>query len=179
MDCAPMEIHLRNDTRIYPLHMSTARKIPLHFEDAADEFLKELISDGVIESVDLPKQWCSPAHCSFKILFRGTNGGGDFTECCKNFHMCSQGCHISNRDKSGDLHICFIAGPKSWRMGSKSSKASSSSEGTQVTYQGSTEERGGFQVLELHSPSVGAGMLTLFVMVVIVVALWFLYRHCA
>ena len=62
MDCAPMEIHLRDDTKIYPLHVSTARKIPLHFEDAADEFLKELIRDGVIESVDRPTQWCSPGH---------------------------------------------------------------------------------------------------------------------
>ena len=63
-------------------------------------------------------------------------------------------------------------------MGSKSSKPPPSSESTVNTYQGSTEERGGFHIFELHSPSMGAGMLAFLVVVAVVLALCFMCKRC-
>ena len=63
MDCTPMKIHLRRDDPDYkPMRISTARKVPLHFQEEADKTLQWFLDSGVIERVPTTEQveWCSP-----------------------------------------------------------------------------------------------------------------------
>ena len=63
MDCTAMKIHLRRDDPDYkPVRVSTARKVPLHFQEEADKTLQWFLDSGVIERVPTTEQveWCSP-----------------------------------------------------------------------------------------------------------------------
>ena len=59
----PMEVHLRRDDPAYkPIHVTSARKVPLHFQTEADKTLKLFLDSGVIEKVPTTEhiEWCSP-----------------------------------------------------------------------------------------------------------------------
>ena len=59
----PMNISLRRkDPNYRPLQVTTARKIPLHFQAEADKTLNWFIKSGVIEKVPTNEttEWCSP-----------------------------------------------------------------------------------------------------------------------
>ena len=59
----PMEIHLNKDDPSYkPIHVTTARKVPLHFQAEADKTLTLFLESGVIERVPTTEhvEWCSP-----------------------------------------------------------------------------------------------------------------------
>ena len=62
MSGPPMKIHLRKDVKIRPMKMTSARKIPLHMQKAADEAVQALLKAGVIEPVKEPSEWVSPGH---------------------------------------------------------------------------------------------------------------------
>ena len=60
MKTDPLHIYLKeSDER--PLRISTARQIPKHFQAAAERCIRDLLDKGVIEKVDYPTGWCSPA----------------------------------------------------------------------------------------------------------------------
>ena len=64
MRVPPMEINVDFNNPLYrPLRCMTARKTPLHFEEAADELLQYLIANGIIVRADPNKTyaWVSPA----------------------------------------------------------------------------------------------------------------------
>ena len=63
MNCTPMKIHLRRSDPDYrPVRVTTARKVPLHFQAEAEKTLQWFIDSGVIERVPTTEQveWCSP-----------------------------------------------------------------------------------------------------------------------
>ena len=55
-----MKIFLK-DGQIIPRHVITAKQIPLHWQDKAKETIDQLLKDGIIEKVDTPTTWISPA----------------------------------------------------------------------------------------------------------------------
>ena len=55
-----MHIYLK-ETDERPLHISTARQIPKHFQTAAEHCIRDLFDKGVSEKGDYPTGWCSPA----------------------------------------------------------------------------------------------------------------------
>ena len=56
-----MDIHLNDRHDIPPTKVTTARPIPLHFQKEADEIVNKALREGIIEKVDRPTTWCSPA----------------------------------------------------------------------------------------------------------------------
>ena len=60
--CEPMKISLDENLEIVPLKVWQARPVPLHHVDSAKRLIKELVDTGVIEPVDWPTAWVSPAH---------------------------------------------------------------------------------------------------------------------
>ena len=60
MKTDPMHIYLK-ETDERPLRISTARQIPKHFQAAAERCIRDLLDKGVIEKVNYPTGWCSPA----------------------------------------------------------------------------------------------------------------------
>ena len=56
----PMHIYLQGDIR--PRRVYTARQVPVHFKDAADKLVKELLEAGVLLPVSEPTAWVSPGH---------------------------------------------------------------------------------------------------------------------
>ena len=58
MNCPLMKIHLHKDMPAVLLHMSTARKFPMHYEDSSDKVLNELVNEQVIEPAGGPTEWC-------------------------------------------------------------------------------------------------------------------------
>lgn len=60
MTTEPMHIYLKEMDEC-PLQISTARQIPNHFQPAAERCIHDLLDKGVIEKVDFPTGWCSPA----------------------------------------------------------------------------------------------------------------------
>ena len=50
---------MNNDAR--PIHVTTARKVPIRFQEEANKTIKELLDKGVITPVTTPTLWCSPA----------------------------------------------------------------------------------------------------------------------
>ena len=62
MTGAPMHVHLRKDDPLYhPTRCLTARLIPTHYKEAAAETIELFIRSGVIEKVEGPTDWISPA----------------------------------------------------------------------------------------------------------------------
>jgi hypothetical protein len=57
----PMRIYL-NDKPVKPMKVYTARQVPVHFKEAADDLERELLQAGVIVPVIEPTDWVSPAH---------------------------------------------------------------------------------------------------------------------
>ena len=57
-----MIIKLRSDTKITPRRCLTARQVPVHYKEAADELINQLLEQGVISRVETPTEWVSPAH---------------------------------------------------------------------------------------------------------------------
>ena len=55
-----MHIYLK-ETDERPMRISTARQISKHFQAAAERCNRDLLDKGVIEKVDNPTGWCSPA----------------------------------------------------------------------------------------------------------------------
>ena len=59
MRCLPMSISLQDDAT--PTCVTTARRVPKHYEPESKKTVAELIDRGVITPVDEPTTWCSPA----------------------------------------------------------------------------------------------------------------------
>jgi hypothetical protein len=61
MKGSPMTIHINRKIEGYkPLKLCTARKVPTHFQKAADRTLKWFLDSGVLTPVSEPTEWCSP-----------------------------------------------------------------------------------------------------------------------
>ena len=58
----PMSIQLKKDVHVKALKVLTARCVPVHFKEAYDKLLRELLQDKVIVPVTEPTEWVSPAH---------------------------------------------------------------------------------------------------------------------
>jgi len=76
-----MHIHLQDERNIKPRKILTARQIPLHWQDEAEEVIKAALSNGIITPVTDPTDWISPA---FFVPKEGGKGGlrlvTDYTE---------------------------------------------------------------------------------------------------
>jgi hypothetical protein len=57
MNGPPMKIQLRTDTPIKPKKVLTARPIPLHVEEAANELVQKSLEYGIIRRVEEPTDW--------------------------------------------------------------------------------------------------------------------------
>ena len=57
----PMRIHMVENTKIKPTRVLTARKVPIHLEEAAKDEIDKYLKEGIIEKVDHPTDWISPA----------------------------------------------------------------------------------------------------------------------
>ena len=73
-----MDIHLNDRMDILPMKLTTARPIPLHFQEEANQIVIKALAESIIEQVMQPTTWCSPA------FFIQKPGGGlhlvtDFT----------------------------------------------------------------------------------------------------
>jgi hypothetical protein len=58
MDCAPFQIHLKDDAK--PHAISVARNVPIAYRDALKRELLRMESMGIISRYDEPSAWCSP-----------------------------------------------------------------------------------------------------------------------
>ena len=59
MNCDLMSIQLQVDA--IPVCVTTARRVPKHFESESKKTIAELIECQIITPVDEPTTWCSPA----------------------------------------------------------------------------------------------------------------------
>ena len=59
MKCNPMTISLQEDAIL--TCVTTARRLPKHYEPESKKTIAELIDRKVITPVDEPTTWCSPA----------------------------------------------------------------------------------------------------------------------
>ena len=59
MRCNPMSISLENDA--VPIGVTTARRVPKHYEPESKKTIAELIERKGIAPVNEPTTWCSPA----------------------------------------------------------------------------------------------------------------------
>ena len=59
MATAPMSIKLTDGAK--PRKVTTARQVPLRFQDEAVKTVKDLVEKGVIKRVSVPTDWTSPA----------------------------------------------------------------------------------------------------------------------
>ena len=73
-----MKIHLRPGP-VTPKRVLTARQIPLHLREKAEELIQNAIEDGVIVPVNEPSEWISPAHFVPKPHGRGVRMVTDYT----------------------------------------------------------------------------------------------------
>jgi hypothetical protein len=73
----PMKICLAGDVK--PTRVLTARQIPIHLQQAAQETLRKIIDSGVIVPVTEPTEWISPAFFVEKPNGRGARMVCDFT----------------------------------------------------------------------------------------------------
>ena len=61
LDTPPMKIQL-NDEPVKPLRIVTARQIPLHLQEQANQKIKDLLEAGIIRPVTESTEWISPGH---------------------------------------------------------------------------------------------------------------------
>ena len=61
MSGAPAEITFKEGVSIKPLHINIARPLPIHMKREADMTLNKYIKEGIIEPVNYPTTWLSPA----------------------------------------------------------------------------------------------------------------------
>ena len=61
MKVPPLRLKVKDDPSIVPLYVSTARKYPVHLEEAARKKLFELEKQGIIARCKEPTTWCSPS----------------------------------------------------------------------------------------------------------------------
>jgi hypothetical protein len=73
----PMKICLAGDVK--PTRVLTARQVPVHLQQAAQETLRKIIDSGVIVPVTEPTEWISPAFFVEKPNGRGARMVCDFT----------------------------------------------------------------------------------------------------
>ena len=57
----PMKIYLHQNMEIIPYNVATPRRIPANWNDKADDVVTKMLNDQVIERVEGPSLWCSPA----------------------------------------------------------------------------------------------------------------------
>ena len=57
----PMKITLKNDKPTQPKCILTTRQIPIHMQEEADNIIKQAIKDGILQKMDEPNDWISPA----------------------------------------------------------------------------------------------------------------------
>ena len=59
----PMDIVLREDTKIVPRCATTTKPVPTHMAEDADKYIQDLIRDNIVEQVPEGEvsQWISPA----------------------------------------------------------------------------------------------------------------------
>ena len=72
MSGPPMHIHMRKDLGVVPCKVTTARTIPLHWQEEAWKIVRELMKNGIIERVEHPTDWISPG---FFVPKEGGKGG--------------------------------------------------------------------------------------------------------
>ncbi len=62
MEGLPMKIKLKENVYIRPYKVVTAKQIPLHWQDAANKEIQDLLDKGVIVKVNKPTRFISSAH---------------------------------------------------------------------------------------------------------------------
>ena len=77
MRCTPMSIALQDNAA--PTCVTTARRVPKHFEPESKKTVAELLDRGVITPVDEATTWCSPAFFVPKADGRRVRLVTDFT----------------------------------------------------------------------------------------------------
>ena len=77
MRCSPMSISLENDA--VPICVTTARRVPKHYEPESKKTIAELIEQKVIAPVNEPTTWCSPAFFVLKADGKRVRLVTDFT----------------------------------------------------------------------------------------------------
>ena len=76
MNGPPMEIKLRSDIPIVPKRVLTARQVPRHYQEKANQLVNRLIKEEIITPCNEPTDWISPAH------FVPKPGGNDVRLTC-------------------------------------------------------------------------------------------------
>ena len=56
----PMKIYMK-DEEVKPIHVTTTKQIPLYWQEEARETINQLLKDKIIERVEMPTTWISPA----------------------------------------------------------------------------------------------------------------------
>ena len=57
-----MKIHLREDIKVKPTRIFTARKSPLNLRNAGDRCMNRLMEADIVERVEVPTEWTSAGH---------------------------------------------------------------------------------------------------------------------
>ncbi len=57
----PMKITSRDDKPKKPKCILTTRQIPIHMQEEAENIIKQAIEDGILQKMDEPTDWISPA----------------------------------------------------------------------------------------------------------------------
>ncbi|NJL71583.1 MAG: RNA-directed DNA polymerase [Candidatus Competibacteraceae bacterium] len=75
----PLHIYMRENHGIKPWKSLTARLVPMHLKDAAEEAIKQALAAGVIAPVTEPTEWISPGFFVEKPGGSGVRLVTDFT----------------------------------------------------------------------------------------------------
>ena len=52
-----MDIVLRTDIPIKPWKVTTAKVVPIHYKEKADEMIQKMLQEGIIEKIEKPTDW--------------------------------------------------------------------------------------------------------------------------
>ena len=74
-----MKIHLKPHVEVKPKRVTTCRQIPKAYQEEADRVVKSLLKSGVLERVEEPTEWISPAHFVPKPGGKGLRLVTDYT----------------------------------------------------------------------------------------------------
>ena len=111
MGGAPAEIYFKAGIEIKPLHITIARPLPLHMKEEADKTLKKYISEGIIEAVNRPTTWLSPAFWVAKQDKKSVRLVTDFSYINKyiqrNVHPFASAADCLKNIPSGTKFFCF------------------------------------------------------------------------
>ena len=79
MRTQPMKIHMRDDIKIVPRKVLTARQVPIHWRDDGKAIVDDAVAKGIAEWVSHPTDWISPAFFVPKAGGKGIRLVTDFT----------------------------------------------------------------------------------------------------